>query len=183
MALSEGLLFLHHLGRFSVIEVSMRYIFFAFLLVVNSAGSWTTTSSVLTHQSRSKSQGRILMSFTHDGDDKVESFVVPHQEVRRNALQRIFRMMMATVTVGTVAATTAPALAADVAEESADGVFTRETKQFGYTVKSPSTYKQTAKPVKTHLDEINFISESIKSCQFGITIDPVRINSLKEVRW
>ena len=161
----------------------MRNIAFAFLLFVNSAVSWTTTSSVLTQQSRSTSQGRVLMSFTHDGEDKVESVAVPRQEARRDALQRVFSMMMATATIGTATATTAPALAADVAEESADGVFTRETKQFGYTVKSPSTYKQTAKPVKTHLDEINFISESIKSCQFGITIDPVRINSLKEVRW
>ena len=60
----------------------MRNIVFAFLLFVKSAVSWTTTSSVLTQQSRSTSQGRVLMSFTHDGEDKVESVAVPHQERR-----------------------------------------------------------------------------------------------------
>ena len=30
------------------------------------------------------------------------------------------------------------------------------------------------------MDEVNFVSSSIPSFQFGITVDPVRINSLKQ---
>lgn len=40
--------------------------------------------------------------------------------------------------------------------------------------------KEGSKPVKTHLDEVNFVSESVKRYQYGITVDPVRISSLKE---
>lgn len=47
---------------------------------------------------------------------------------------------------------------------------------------SSSSFQETQKPVKTHLDEVNLISESIKGYQYGITVDPVRIHSLKEVR-
>lgn len=56
-----------------------------------------------------------------------------------------------------------------------------------YSINIPDTassndLKQTTKPVKTHLDEINFVSPTIKGYQFGITVDPVRINSIQEVR-
>lgn len=40
--------------------------------------------------------------------------------------------------------------------------------------------KEDSKPLKTHLDEVNFVSETIKRYQYGITVDPVRITSLKE---
>jgi hypothetical protein len=47
---------------------------------------------------------------------------------------------------------------------------------------SPSAFQETQKPVKTHLDEVNLISDTIKGYQYAITVDPVRINSLTEVR-
>jgi hypothetical protein len=68
-----------------------------------------------------------------------------------------------------------------IAEEK-NGRFTREAKDFAYSVTPPPGFRQTQKPVKTHLDEVNFISDTVKGYQFGITVDPVRINSLKEVR-
>jgi hypothetical protein len=54
-------------------------------------------------------------------------------------------------------------------------------QQLSYEIVIPSSMKGSAKPVKTHLDEINFLSEAIKGYQYGITVDPVRITSLKEV--
>jgi hypothetical protein len=42
--------------------------------------------------------------------------------------------------------------------------------------------KEGAKPVKTHLDEINFNSESFARYQYGVTVDPVRISSIQEVK-
>jgi hypothetical protein len=49
------------------------------------------------------------------------------------------------------------------------------------TTSSSSSFQESQKPVKTHLDEVNLISNSIKGYQYGITVDPVRINSLTEV--
>ena len=54
-------------------------------------------------------------------------------------------------------------------------------KELKYQISIPSTMNEGSKPVKTHLDEVNFVSESVKRYQYGITVDPVRISSLKEV--
>jgi hypothetical protein len=53
--------------------------------------------------------------------------------------------------------------------------------QLSYEIKIPPSMYESTKPVKTHLDEVNFLSESIKGYQYGITVDPVRITSIKEV--
>ena len=77
---------------------------------------------------------------------------------------------------------------ADAAEETETSfVYTRKQtvlnkKELGYQISIPSTMNEGSKPVKTHLDEVNFVSESVKRYQYGITVDPVRISSLKEVR-
>jgi hypothetical protein len=68
------------------------------------------------------------------------------------------------------------------AAASDDQVFRRQTDKFAYSIQIPSAMKEAPKPVKTHLDETNFASETVKGYQYGITVDPVRINSLKEVR-
>jgi hypothetical protein len=44
------------------------------------------------------------------------------------------------------------------------------------------TMKEASKPVKTHLDKVNFLSELVKGYQYGVTVDPVGISSLKKVR-
>jgi PsbP len=60
-------------------------------------------------------------------------------------------------------------------------VYTRETNQFTYTFSPPIGFPgPSQKPLKTHLDEVNFASTDISEYQFGITVDPVRIASLKE---
>jgi len=53
-------------------------------------------------------------------------------------------------------------------------------KELNYQISIPSSMNEGSKPVKTHLDEVNFVSESVKRYQYGITVDPVRISSLKE---
>jgi len=73
---------------------------------------------------------------------------------------------------------------ADAAEESSF-VYTRKqtvlnTKELNYQITIPSSMNEGSKPVKTHLDEVNFVSESVKRYQYGITVDPVRISSLQE---
>ena len=59
-------------------------------------------------------------------------------------------------------------------------VYTRETDQFAYQFQPPDNFGAGNKPVRTHLDEINFKSESMSGYQYGITVDPVRIESLRQ---
>eukprot|EP00587_Corethron_hystrix_P013495 CAMPEP_0113316038 /NCGR_PEP_ID=MMETSP0010_2-20120614/11459_1 /TAXON_ID=216773 ORGANISM="Corethron hystrix, Strain 308" /NCGR_SAMPLE_ID=MMETSP0010_2 /ASSEMBLY_ACC=CAM_ASM_000155 /LENGTH=191 /DNA_ID=CAMNT_0000172645 /DNA_START=173 /DNA_END=748 /DNA_ORIENTATION=+ /assembly_acc=CAM_ASM_000155 len=55
----------------------------------------------------------------------------------------------------------------------------RSNKYF-YSFVPPASCSLGNKPVQTHLDEINFNSKTIQGYTYGITIDPVRINSLEE---
>lgn len=52
--------------------------------------------------------------------------------------------------------------------------------QFGYTVTPPTTFVSSNKPLKTHLDEINFSPPDVRGYTLGITVDPVRISSIRE---
>ena len=57
--------------------------------------------------------------------------------------------------------------------------FTRQEKDFGYTVKLPETMSQPSnKPLKTHLDEMNFKNDA--GVNIGITVDPVKISTLRD---
>ena len=59
-------------------------------------------------------------------------------------------------------------------------VFTSETDQFAYEFQPPDNFGAGNKPLRTHLDEINFKSETVPGYQYGITVDPVRIDSLRQ---
>lgn len=62
----------------------------------------------------------------------------------------------------------------------ADDVFVRQTNDFGYRFQPPPGFAAGNKPLKTHLDEVNFSSQTMSGFQFGITVDPVRIESLSD---
>jgi hypothetical protein len=52
------------------------------------------------------------------------------------------------------------------------------SKEFGYSIQLPPTLSEPSnKPLKTHLDEVNFNGDGL---QVGITVDPVRITSLQQ---
>ncbi|KAL7544064.1 hypothetical protein ACHAXR_013568 [Thalassiosira sp. AJA248-18] len=51
--------------------------------------------------------------------------------------------------------------------------------KFGYTVTPPPSFVAGNKPLKTHLDEINFSPEGIRGYTLGITVDPVRIKNIQ----
>jgi hypothetical protein len=51
-------------------------------------------------------------------------------------------------------------------------------QEFGYSIQLPPSLSQPSnKPLKTHLDEVNFNGDGL---QVGITVDPVRISSLQQ---
>eukprot|EP00562_Extubocellulus_spinifer_P000260 CAMPEP_0178480584 /NCGR_PEP_ID=MMETSP0696-20121128/5773_1 /TAXON_ID=265572 /ORGANISM="Extubocellulus spinifer, Strain CCMP396" /LENGTH=309 /DNA_ID=CAMNT_0020108033 /DNA_START=19 /DNA_END=948 /DNA_ORIENTATION=- len=58
--------------------------------------------------------------------------------------------------------------------------FIRQGKGYGYTFTPPPGFSPGKKPVPTHLDEVNFNLEGVRGYQFGITVDPVRITTLRE---
>jgi hypothetical protein len=59
--------------------------------------------------------------------------------------------------------------------------YRKVTSDYAYSFVPPPNFVTGTKPLKTHLDEINFFSSGIRGYQIGITVDPVRISSLKEV--
>lgn len=52
--------------------------------------------------------------------------------------------------------------------------------KFSYTVTPPPLFVPSNKPLKTHLDEINFSPPDIRGYTLGITIDPVRLSTIQE---
>eukprot|EP00547_Thalassionema_nitzschioides_P009225 CAMPEP_0194225604 /NCGR_PEP_ID=MMETSP0156-20130528/39983_1 /TAXON_ID=33649 /ORGANISM="Thalassionema nitzschioides, Strain L26-B" /LENGTH=161 /DNA_ID=CAMNT_0038957623 /DNA_START=247 /DNA_END=732 /DNA_ORIENTATION=- len=63
---------------------------------------------------------------------------------------------------------------------AAEPGYTRSGSDYSYSFQPPKDTEESNKLLKTHLDEVNFISSSLKGYQYGIIVDPVRINSLKE---
>eukprot|EP00980_Cylindrotheca_fusiformis_P011628 scaffold2747_cov104-Cylindrotheca_fusiformis.AAC.18 len=93
---------------------------------------------------------------------------------RRNFLDRMILTVGGILMVGMSTTTTTTANAATLLDRNV------ESGKVSYTINIPSSMKQSSKPVKTHQDEINFASEELRGYQYGITVDPVRINSLRE---
>ena len=131
--------------------------FFVFLLLLPSGISWSSPS-----RQHSKQANKQQQQATATATDSVK---------RRQVLQQV--LGTAAVILGT---NSVPAYAEDTAT-----VFSRQTATYQYQITTPPTFEQSQKPVKTHLDEINFVSSQVKGYQYGITVDPVRIDSLKEV--
>jgi len=66
------------------------------------------------------------------------------------------------------------------AEDTSSQTFTRiKDKQFAYSIVLPMEPSPTNKPLQTHLDEVN-LPMNIKGYTYGITVDPIRINSLRD---
>ncbi|KAL7538457.1 hypothetical protein ACHAWF_006096 [Thalassiosira exigua] len=77
-----------------------------------------------------------------------------------------------------------PASASEDAPQQPSQTYTRTPSpgdkfQFGYTITPPPGFAQGNKPLKTHLDEINF-SPPDRGYTLGITVDPVRIKRISE---
>ena len=101
---------------------------------------------------------------------------------RRSFLSKLAASYLTAGAAATNFATTAPAFAVDSANTD-DSVYNRVGKGFEYSFLPPTGFKSSNKPLKTHLDEINFSLEGVRGYQYGITVDPVRIDSLKQVRY
>lgn len=84
--------------------------------------------------------------------------------------------------VATTAATVSSLLlpSSSYAEESQSFKRTNTKLNFGYEfLPPPSVIKTSNKPLQTHLDEINLPTDT-KGYTYGVTVDPIRLKSLKE---
>jgi hypothetical protein len=153
--------------------------------IVAPSQAWTTpigtgrTRVIDTRGSESSSSVKMFSSskttIFHDDVNANSGGVASDGSSRRQVFQDCLQQTAALLFV--VGSASSPAIADD------SFLFERnQEKNVSYKIQIPPTLKQGQKPVKTHLDEVNFVSETIKGYQFGITVDPVRINSLKEVR-
>jgi len=82
--------------------------------------------------------------------------------------------------VAAAVAVSTPILPA-VAADQEDDQYVQKGNGFAYRFVYPPDFEPGGKPLKTHLFEINWKSTNLPKYTFGVTIDPVRISSLKEV--
>jgi hypothetical protein len=116
----------------------------------------------------------------------IDSFSIGSQD--KNASRRAF-LKTTVATTATAGITSASLLLPQVASandihpnssSSNNNVFTRiKEGQFGYTITLPVSIDISNKPLQTHLDEVN-LQTGQKGYYYGITVDPIRIKSLRE---
>ena len=136
--------------------------FLLLLLVTKPASSWLV--------------GNVSQNQNQNDNCRPQLVQHHHQRSRRIVVENIVRLGTASIIGGVMTAVAKPVHATDDLI-----MYSQQTNNFAYSIGIPSDLKRTQKPVKTHLDEINFLSEGVKGYQYGITVDPVRINSLKDV--
>jgi PsbP len=132
----------------------------------------------------------------HDAAKKVSIENLNHGPHHATAGQPNRRRLLAQFALGLpvalplIALNTQGASATTKAEEI-PAAFVRQTSDFAYVFTPPSGFASPSqKPIKTHLDEVNFKNDNDKAAdpaasaaaatQFGITVDPLRIGSLSE---
>ena len=150
----------------------------ALLLVANVDAFLIRSNAGGTNSKRTqRSSKQILFSVAHEHEHEHPEDRIPwlsHTLSRRNALG-----VAASIAVATTTWKPRRVLAA---EGSDNDPYVERGNGFAYRFVYPPDFEPGAKPVKTHLFEINWKSTNTPKYTFGITIDPVRISSLKEVR-
>ena len=91
---------------------------------------------------------------------------------RRKAIGQLSTLVLCPIMAGST-----PALASD---EAYVRTSPNDKFKFSYTVTPPPLFEPGNKPLKTHLDEINFSIPDVRGYTLGVTVDPVRISSIKE---
>ena len=102
--------------------------------------------------------------------------MLQRRQNRRDIVNALKHGIAATILFGFNAES---AVADTVDTVNGDVLFRREMNEFRYEIHIPSNMSgPNQKPLKTHFDEVNFKSMSVPGFEIGITVDPVRIESL-----
>ena len=165
------------------------------LVVLAFAASGTVLQEALGWSFQSKTARKPSLPTSSCSDDDSMTAERLHQTLSSPSSRRSVLLTASwALLLGETAAAAGKPIRANAADDetatttpAAPFVYTRKQtvlnkKELNYQISIPSSMNEGSKPVKTHLDEVNFVSESVKRYQYGITVDPVRISSLKEVR-
>lgn len=120
-------------------------------------------------------------AYTYENEDGIAS---KETNTRRNFLSKLAAACL--TTSSSVGIATSAIAATERTEDISSDVnptsflFKRGGNGYEYSFLPPPGFASSNKPLKTHLDEMIFALEGIRGYQYGITVDPVRINSLKE---
>ena len=127
---------------------------------------------------RSKRRSSLPIAFMSDISNQEENKIqLSHvSDVASKSMSRREALGMAVAAVASLSVFSPQIARAD------DDTSTQRGNGFAYRFVPPPEMEPGSKPVKTHLFEINWKSSTTPKYTFGITIDPVRINTLKEVR-
>jgi hypothetical protein len=116
----------------------------------------------------------------------------PHGSDSRPVLVTRRNFLPTSLSIWGVTVWATPTLVRATTDDDGDSInnnpmlYTKRTPNYAYEFQPPSNFQAGNKPLKTHLDEANFASSSSsaatykKGYQFGITVDPVRIQSLAD---
>lgn len=146
----------------------------------------TSTSMRLHHKNHHLTASTTHRSSLHLCKNNIEAKIAPSSKQRRKFIDQ----SSAAITSLLLLLPLAPAIASDEAATAGatpgpPGPYTRAPSpgdkfQFGYTVTPPPSFVASNKPLKTHLDEINFSPPGVRGYTVGITVDPVRISRIQE---
>lgn len=167
----------HQKDSFMMMHLFQAICLLSFLLRCNAFCATNTTPS---------SQARKMLNLS----TTLKQSNYDSSESTNSALNR--RSFVNKIIIGTTAgalSTSFPAVLVQAAEEGKEdssstfpSTFKRSNPKsgFGYEfIPPPSVIKTANKPVQTHLDEINLPTE-VKGYTYGITVDPIRIKSLRD---
>ena len=99
--------------------------------------------------------------------------------LRHENRRDILRCLTNGMAAGTILGFNFENAVADAVESIEPQIFLRDMNQFRYEIQIPSSMNgPIQKPLKTHFDEVNFKSTTVPGYEIGITVDPVRIDSL-----
>ncbi len=164
------------------ISILLRAIvMFAFVFAAHGFRSGCTTSSSSSRRLRLRMMHREGKVGTNDCSDT-------HKKQRRKFIQQSSASIASLCLPVLLPQQQRAALATDyeVTQRLPSEPYTRtpaspaDKFQFSYTVTPPSSFVASNKPLKTHLDEINFAPPDIRGYTLGITVDPVRISSIQQ---
>ena len=164
-----------------------------------------TSTPIAFHVKRGHSDTQSLFrlsSYNNGYDmDMTDDYVVQGSSSQSRERRRIIRQSSSTIASAMIAAILLPfsqqnpVLAIEEDDiANIDGATNRQPAEpytrtpsskdkfkFSYTITPPPSFVPGNKPLKTHLDEINFSPEpAIRGYTLGITVDPVRISNIKE---
>ena len=149
--------------------------YIVFAVIAASCCAHAFQPGVAPDRHRHKGGGRTEISDAPQRDDRAP----PISQQRRKIIQQ------SSAAIASLLVPFRPAFASENDAPQSSETYTRtpgenDKFKFSYTVTPPPGFVKGGKPLKTHLDEVNFNLPDVRGYTLGITVDPVRIKRIQE---